>query len=63
MRAIGQRLAKLEREAPDPALCVAWAETNETADEAVERAFPGGVPHGARLMVLTWGDSDARGRE
>jgi hypothetical protein len=63
MRAIAQRLAKLEQETPDAALCVVWVNTGETAAEAVARTFPDGVPDGARLIVLQWGDSDGRGLE
>lgn len=35
-----------------------WAEEHERTRDVVARAFPGGVPIGARVMVLRWARSE-----
>ncbi len=52
MRALEQRLVKLEQDAPAAAVCFIWANPNETMDEAVARDFPDGPPGDATVKVF-----------
>lgn len=57
MRAIEQRLAKLEQAATAETTVCAWVEAGETAEQAIARRFPEGVPNGATVMVYRWADT------
>ena len=65
MKVIERRLWQLEQDTPVQACCYVWANVGETADEAIARQFPEGVPDTARLIVIQWGkgppDGDRRG--
>jgi hypothetical protein len=55
LKSLQSRLEEVERQtSADMGLCFAWAETNETAAEAEARAFPEGLPDGARLTIFQW---------
>jgi hypothetical protein len=55
------RLEALEQHTTaDAAPLFVWGDTHESTSAAIERAYPAGVPDGARLIVLRWGN-DAGG--
>jgi hypothetical protein len=64
MRAIEQRLAKLEQDAPAVAVCFIWADIAETADQAVARQFPDGPPDNSTVTVFRFAETpdDGGGR-
>jgi hypothetical protein len=64
MRAIEQRVARLERDPKAGAVLFAFADVGETSEAAIVRQFPGGVPGDARIVVFCWreGPPDAAGR-
>lgn len=55
MRAIEQRLARLEQAVSPPDTVYVWAD-EETLADALARQFPEGVPNG--VMVYRWADAD-----
>jgi hypothetical protein len=56
MRTIGQRLAKLERDATAEVLLYAWASPGETADQAIARQFPEGIAETATVNVFRFAE-------
>jgi hypothetical protein len=58
MKAIGHRLVTLERKRNNPAgmLLYAFADGDETADQAIARQYPDGTPESATVTVLRWSD-------
>jgi hypothetical protein len=56
MKAIEQRVMRLEQDAPAEARCYAWANVGETADEAIAREFPNGLPDDATVIVFRFAE-------
>jgi hypothetical protein len=56
MRAIEQRVAKLEQATRGGASLYAWAEADETPEQAIARQYPDGTPEGATVTVLRRSD-------
>jgi hypothetical protein len=56
MRAIEQRVAKLEQDATAEARSYVWAAAGETGDEAIARQFPDGFAEAAMVIVFRWSD-------
>lgn len=54
VRAIEQRLAKLEQAASTGRAFHAWADAGETAEQAIARQFPDGLAHNATVIVYCW---------
>jgi hypothetical protein len=60
---MGQRISTLEQVATKPAETVhVWANTDQTADEALAASFPDGVPPGLNVIVYLWATAEEVGR-
>lgn len=57
MRAIEQRLARLEQATSAGRSFYAWAEAGETVQQAIARQFPSGLAHNAVVTVFSWADN------
>lgn len=57
MRAIEQRVAKLEQAVSTGTSFHVWAEADETAEQAIARQFPDGLAHNATVNVYCWADA------
>ena len=57
MKAIEQRLAKLEQDTPAGARFYVWANAGETADKAIARQFPDGLAAAATVIVFRWAEA------
>jgi hypothetical protein len=55
MKAIGQRLAKLEQATRDGASLYVWVEGEETPEQSIARQFPAGPAENATVIVFRWG--------
>ncbi len=57
-----RRLAKLEQDRqPAAKILYVWRDgPTESAEEAIARRFPAGVPAGARLVICSWQFDDER---
>jgi len=54
-RSQNRRLAKLERRSPAGArMVLVWCRQNETAEQAIARDFPDGVPPGVQPRIIRW---------
>ncbi len=57
MRAIEQRVLKLERAVSAADVCFVWLDaSDETEEEALARQFPDGVPDNVVVTVFKWAD-------
>ena len=56
MRAIEQRVAKLEQAVSTGTSFHAWAEAGETVEQAIARQFPDGLARNATVNVYCWAD-------
>jgi hypothetical protein len=55
MKAIAQRVAKLERESgPAQTRLYAFMNAGETADQVIARQWPEGLPDGALVTIYHW---------
>ena len=61
MRAIEQRVSKLEQDVQVGAMCFIWGDVGETTDEAISRAFPAGPPADVTVTVFRWAESAGDG--
>jgi hypothetical protein len=56
MRSIEQRVLKLEREVSAAAMRFVWADTSETAEQALARQLPDGPPGNCQVVVFKFGE-------
>jgi len=54
VRAIEQRLTKLEQAASAGMSFYAWTDTGEMVEQAIVRQFPGGLARNAMVNVYRW---------
>jgi hypothetical protein len=56
MKAIEQRLAKLEHAVTAGATVYTWAEAGETPEQAIARQFSSGLAENASVIVYRWSE-------
>jgi hypothetical protein len=58
-----QRISALKQAATKSAETVhVWANTDQTAEEALAASFPDGIPPGVKVIVYLWATADEIGR-